>query len=61
MSGMMTGKRGLIMGLANDRSLAWGIAKQLGEQGAELAFQLSGRGAARSGCARSPSNWAATC
>ena len=36
MTGLMAGKRGLIMGLANDRSLAWGIAKQLREQGAEL-------------------------
>jgi enoyl-[acyl-carrier protein] reductase I len=42
MAGIMTGKRGLIMGLANDRSLAWGIAKQLGEQGAELAFSYQG-------------------
>jgi enoyl-[acyl-carrier protein] reductase I len=38
----MAGKRGLIMGLANDRSLAWGIAKALGEQGAELAFAYQG-------------------
>ena len=36
-SGLMAGKRGLIMGLANDKSLAWGIAKALREQGAELA------------------------
>jgi enoyl-[acyl-carrier protein] reductase I len=42
MGGIMAGKRGLIMGLANDRSLAWGIAKQLGEQGAELAFSYQG-------------------
>ena len=42
MGGLMTGKRGLIMGLANDRSLAWGIAKQLREQGAELAFSYQG-------------------
>lgn len=42
MSGLMTGKRGLIMGLANDRSLAWGIAKALAEQGAELAFSYQG-------------------
>ncbi|GLR47163.1 enoyl-ACP reductase FabI [Sphingomonas astaxanthinifaciens] len=42
MTGLMTGKRGLIMGLANDRSLAWGIAKQLHEQGAELAFSYQG-------------------
>jgi len=42
MSGLMAGKRGLIMGLANDKSLAWGIAKKLGEQGAELAFSYQG-------------------
>ncbi len=38
----MDGKRGLIMGLANDRSLAWGIAKSLGQHGAELAFSYQG-------------------
>jgi enoyl-[acyl-carrier protein] reductase I len=38
MTGLMQGKRGLIMGLANDKSLAWGIARKLREQGAELAF-----------------------
>ena len=38
----MQGKRGLIMGLANDRSLAWGIARALGNQGAELAFSYQG-------------------
>lgn len=42
MSGLMAGKRGLIMGLANDRSLAWGIAKQLADHGAELAFAYQG-------------------
>ncbi|MFZ5749251.1 MAG: enoyl-ACP reductase FabI [Pseudomonadota bacterium] len=42
MTGLMQGKRGLIMGLANDRSLAWGIAKQLAGQGAELAFSYQG-------------------
>ena len=42
MNGIMAGKRGLIMGLANDRSLAWGIAKALAEQGAELAFTYQG-------------------
>ena len=42
MSGLMEGKRGLIMGLANDRSLAWGIAKALADQGAELAFSYQG-------------------
>jgi len=38
----MEGKRGLIMGLANDRSLAWGIARALGGHGAELAFSYQG-------------------
>ena len=38
----MKGKRGLIMGLANERSLAWGIARALGQQGAELAFSYQG-------------------
>jgi enoyl-[acyl-carrier protein] reductase I len=38
----MQGKRGLIMGLANDRSLAWGIARAVGDQGAELAFSYQG-------------------
>ncbi|MEN2747960.1 enoyl-ACP reductase FabI [Sphingomonas sp. T9W2] len=42
MNGLMQGKRGVIMGLANDRSLAWGIAKQLAAQGAELAFTYQG-------------------
>ena len=42
MTGLMQGKRGLIMGLANDKSLAWGIAKKLAEQGAELAFSYQG-------------------
>jgi enoyl-[acyl-carrier protein] reductase I len=42
MTGLMKGKRGLIMGLANDRSLAWGIARQLAEHGAELAFSYQG-------------------
>jgi enoyl-[acyl-carrier protein] reductase I len=36
--GLMTGKRGIIFGLANDKSIAWGIAQQLREAGAELAF-----------------------
>jgi enoyl-[acyl-carrier protein] reductase I len=42
MTGLMAGKRGLIMGLANDRSLAWGIAKALRGAGAELAFSYQG-------------------
>ena len=40
--GLMAGKRGLIMGLANDKSLAWGIARQLREHGADLAFSYQG-------------------
>jgi len=39
---LMAGKRGLIMGLANDKSIAWGIARQLGEAGAQLAFSYQG-------------------
>ena len=42
MTGLMQGKRGLIMGLANDKSLAWGIAQKLHEAGAELAFSYQG-------------------
>ena len=42
MTGLMQGKRGLVMGLANDKSLAWGIAKKLAEHGAELAFSYQG-------------------
>jgi enoyl-[acyl-carrier protein] reductase I len=40
--GLMAGKRGLIMGLANSRSIAWGISKACAEQGAELAFTYQG-------------------
>jgi enoyl-[acyl-carrier protein] reductase I len=43
----MQGKRGLIMGLANDKSLAWGIAKKLAEHGAELAFSYQGEALAK--------------
>ena len=42
LTGLMQGKRGLIMGLANDRSLAWGIARAARRQGAELAFSYQG-------------------
>ena len=41
-NGLMKGRRGLIMGLANDKSIAWGIARALAEQGAELAFSYQG-------------------
>lgn len=42
MTGPMQGKRGLIMGVANERSIAWGIAKAMSEAGAELAFSYQG-------------------
>jgi len=41
-TGLMAGKRGLIMGVANDHSIAWGIAQMLASQGAELAFTYQG-------------------
>ena len=40
--GLMSGKRGLIMGLANNRSIAWGVAKSLANAGAELGFTYQG-------------------
>jgi enoyl-[acyl-carrier protein] reductase I len=40
--GLMSGKRGLVMGVANDHSIAWGISKALAAQGAELAFTYQG-------------------
>ena len=42
MAGLMNGKRGIIMGVANERSIAWGIAKALADEGAELAFTYQG-------------------
>jgi len=42
MTGQLSGKRGLIMGVANERSIAWGIAKSMHEAGAELAFTYQG-------------------
>jgi len=42
MTGLMAGKRGLIMGVANNHSIAWGIARALAGQGAELAFTYQG-------------------
>src|SRR5215475_8143402 len=42
MQDLMKGKRGLIMGIANDHSIAWGIAKTLAAQGAQLAFTYQG-------------------
>ena len=45
--GLMEGKRGLVMGLANNRSIAWGIAKACAAQGAELAFTHQGEALAK--------------
>ena len=42
MADLMQGKRGLIMGVANDRSIAWGIARAMHAEGAELAFSYQG-------------------
>jgi enoyl-[acyl-carrier protein] reductase I len=42
MKGLMAGKRGLVMGVANNHSIAWGIAQRLAEHGAELAFTYQG-------------------
>src|SRR5580765_911130 len=42
MQGLMQGKRGLVMGIANDHSIAWGIAKALAAHGAQLAFTYQG-------------------
>lgn len=41
-TGLMAGKRGLVMGLANDKSIAWGIAQALHGQGAQMAFSYQG-------------------
>ena len=47
LGGLMRGKRGLIMGVANDHSIAWGIAKALAAEGAELAFTYQGEALGR--------------
>jgi len=47
MQGLMQGKRGLVMGIANDHSIAWGIARTLGAHGAEMAFTYQGDAQAR--------------
>ena len=41
-NGIMNGKRGMVMGVANDRSIAWGIAEAVAKQGAEIAFTYQG-------------------
>ena len=47
MPGLMKGKRGLVMGVANERSIAWGIASALASEGAELAFTYQGEALAK--------------
>ncbi|KMO39261.1 enoyl-ACP reductase FabI [Methylobacterium aquaticum] len=47
MTGLMAGKRGLVMGVANDHSIAWGIARALAAQGADLAFTYQGEALGR--------------
>jgi enoyl-[acyl-carrier protein] reductase I len=47
MAGLMAGRRGLIMGVANDKSIAWGIAQAVAAQGAELAFTYQGEALGR--------------
>jgi enoyl-[acyl-carrier protein] reductase I len=47
MPGLMEGKRGLVMGVANDHSIAWGIAKTLAAHGATLAFTYQGEALGR--------------
>ena len=47
MPGLMDGKRGLVMGVANDHSIAWGIAKTLAAHGASLAFTYQGEALGR--------------
>jgi enoyl-[acyl-carrier protein] reductase I len=47
MTDLMKGKRGLVMGVANDHSIAWGIAKTLADHGAELAFTFQGEALGR--------------
>jgi len=46
-SGLMRARRGLVMGVANDHSIAWGIAKALADEGAELAFTYQGEALGR--------------
>src|ERR1700738_4144210 len=49
MQDLMKGKRGLVMGIANDHSIAWGIAKAVAAQGAELAFTYQGEALGKGG------------
>ena len=53
-NGILAGERGLVMGVANNRSIAWGIAKAADAAGAELALHLSGRGARKARASAGP-------
>ena len=61
MQPIMAGKKGLIMGVANDRSLAWGIARAAAAHGAKLAFTYQGDALGKAGAAAgricSAPNW----
>ena len=46
-TGLMAGRRGLVMGVANDHSIAWGIARTLAHHGAEIAFSYQGESQAK--------------
>src|ERR1700678_764943 len=46
-TGLMAGKQGLVMGVANDHSIAWGIAQMLASQGAQIAFSYQGEAQAK--------------
>ena len=54
---LMAGKRGVVIGVANNRSIAWGIAKAVAAQGAEVALTYQGD-ASRSGSSRWRRRWA---
>src|SRR6266700_418766 len=45
--GLMVGRRGLVMGVANDHSIAWGIARALAREGADVAFTYQGEAQAK--------------
>lgn len=53
---LMAGKKGLIMGLANDKSIAWGIAQALNAQGAQIAISYQNE-ALEKGFSLWPPNW----
>src|SRR5215468_848067 len=54
---LMAGKRGLVMGVANDRSIAWGIARMLAGHGAQLAFTYQGDAFGRRAVPLAENSW----